>query len=419
MSATITILIGGLSLFLIGLGLLGTLLGVRGGLAGFSNTEIGLVMAGYYLGYIVGTTFGPILVQRVGHVRAFVSCAALATASALGFGLWVDIWAWFPLRGINGASVVGVYVVVESWLNAQTDNRQRGRVFGIYMMSTLLALALGQFLMLGWDPAGLELFAVAALFLVIGILPVAATRLREPSLEVGPAFSLGRLIAISPLGTMGAFGSGLVNGIFWGMTPLFAHALGFTAAGIAWLMSLTILGGVLFQWPVGYLSDRFDRRHVLILVAALAALLSAAAGWLVWQGTAGLLLVSFLYGGVMFSIYSLAVAHANDHLASADVLGATRGLLLVYGVGAIGGPLVAGPGMDLVGPVALPGISAVALLLLALFGLYRMSRRPAPPLEAQGEHVLLIRTSPVVLEMYAQAEDHERSEVAAPPTQGG
>ena len=225
MTSTIGILLGGLAIFLMGLGLLGTLLGVRGGLAGFSSTEIGLVMGGYYLGYILGTLLGPTLVRRVGHIRAFVFFAALATAAALACGLWVYPWAWLPLRVLNGSAVVGVYMVVESWLNSQTENRDRGRVFGIYMMTTLLALALGQFLTLAADPVALDLFVVAALLLVISVLPIAATRLREPLLETGTAFGLRRLLTISPLGTAGALGSGLLTGVFWGMTPAFAHAL--------------------------------------------------------------------------------------------------------------------------------------------------------------------------------------------------
>ena len=404
MRLTIFVLLGGLSVLLVGYGLLGTLLGVRSTLESFTSIETGGIMAGYYLGYILGTWRGPGIIASVGHIRAFAAFAALGSASTLAFGLFALPWAWFVLRVLSGASAVGLYMVVESWLNAQVSGDRRGRVFAIYMVATLLALATGQFLLLVYDPAGLAPFALATVLITLAIMPIAVTRVTEPAIGTHDHLPLRQLFRSSPLGAAGSLGAGFVNGAFWGMTAVFAAGIGLDEAAIAVLMSATIIGGAILQLPIGHLSDRHDRRTVLVLVSLLAAAAAAAAGYVVLEALPGLAVVAFLYGGLMFSVYAISVAHANDHLAPFQVLGATRGLLLLYGVGAIFGPLAGGLAMAWAGPVGLPFMSAATLVLLGAFGICRMVLRPAPPLEAQAEFVPLARTSPVVLEMHPQAE---------------
>ncbi len=402
MRITIVVLLGGLSILLIGMGLLGTLLGVRATLEAFSNAQTGIVMAGYYAGYIIGTLTGPGIVQRVGHIRTFAAFAAMAAVSTLLFGLLANPWIWFLLRVFNGASVVGLYMVVESWLNTKTPTDIRGRVFAIYMITTLLALAGGQFLLLVYDPATLAPFALATLLIVAAIIPIAVTRVAEPRIELHEQLPLTTLFALSPLGVAGVIGAGMVNGAFWGMTAVFGARIAMDEAAIAQLMSATIAGGALLQLPIGQLSDRHDRRVVLLLVSFAAAIAAAVAAFMVMQGGAGLTLVAFFYGGLMFSVYAISVAHTNDHLEPPQVLGATRGLLLLYGVGALFGPLLGGWIMDAVGAIGLPLFSSSVLLLLCLYGLYRMRRRSPLPLEQQAEFVPLARTSPVVMEMSPQ-----------------
>lgn len=404
MRSTIPVLIGGLSLLLVGYGLLGTLLGVRATLEAFSNIQAGSIMAGYYLGYVLGTWRGPGLVRRVGHIRAFAVFAALGSATTLLFGLFTNPWVWLGLRIASGISVVGLYMVVESWLNEQTSGARRGRVFAGYMISTLVALAAGQALLLVYDPATLASFVLAAVLITLAILPIAGTRVTEPRIGSEEHLALRRLFELSPLGAMGALGAGVVNGAFWGMTAVFASRIGLSEAAIAALMGATILGGALLQFPIGHLSDRHDRRTVLVLTSLAAAAAAAGAGYLVLSELRGLNIVAFLYGGLMFSVYAISVAHANDHLAPSQVLGATRGLLLLYGLGALIGPLAGGLVMDRAGPVGLPFMSATALTLLGVYGVYRMTRRAPPPVEEQAEFVPLARTSPVVLEMHPQAE---------------
>jgi MFS family permease len=404
MTPTILVLVGGLALLLVGVGLLGTLLGVRATLAAFGNLETGLIMSGYYVGYIAGTILVPRVIRNVGHIRCFSAFAALGATSSLAFGLLVHPWAWLLVRLVNGLCVLGLYMVVESWLNQQSSGPARGRVFAFYMMSTLVALGAGQFLLLAGDASGLDLFALAAILISLGVIPIALTRVDEPRIELGVSLPLVELFRLSPLGGVGAFGAGLVNGVFWGMAPVFGQQLALEEGSIALLMAATILGGALLQWPIGHLSDRVDRRVVLVLVSFATATAALGSAFIVVQGHPGLVASAFLYGGLMFSLYGISVAHANDQLAPAQVLEATRGLLLVYGLGALCGPVLGGVAMEGVGPVGLPVLSAAVAALLGLFGLYRMARRAAPPVAEQTEYVPLVRTTPVALEMHPDAD---------------
>jgi MFS family permease len=414
MTPTILVLLGGLSLILVGIGLLGTLLGVRATLASFADLEIGLIMAGYYAGYIAGTVLAPRLIRNVGHIRCFAAFAALASAATLGFGLLVNPYAWLGLRVLNGICVVGLYMVVESWINEQTAGPGRGRVFALHMMSTLVALALGQTLLLAGDSSSLTLFAFAAVLISLGVIPVAVTRVTEPRIDVSMRVRLPQLLRASPLGVMGALSAGTVNGAFWGMAPVFGQRLPLEEPQIVQLMSATIIGGALLQWPIGHLSDRLDRRIVLILTSLATATVALIAGYVVIEGQSGLIPYAFLYGGLMFSLYGISVAHTNDQLEQGQALEATRGLLLIYGIGALCGPVVAGLAMEGAGPVGLPAMSAATAGLLALFGLYRMARRPAPPVADQTGFVPLVRTSPVVLEMLPAADQSAEIDANTP-----
>lgn len=414
MTPTILILLAGLGILLAGVGLLGTLLGVRATTAAFGNLEIGLIMAGYYIGYVIGTLTAPRLIRRVGHVRCFASFASLAAAASLGFGLWVNPLAWLLLRILSGACVVGVYTVVESWLNEQSAGPSRGRIFSLYMMSTLMALGAGQFLLLAGDSTQLTLFALVAILISLGVVPIAITRVTEPRIDEIEPLGLRHLFQASPLGLAGALAAGIVNGGFWSMGPVFGQRIGLEESGIALLMSVTILGGVLLQWPIGHLSDRIDRRSVLILTSLATAIAATGISVIVTLGFSGLVASSFLYGGLMFALYSISVAHTTDHLEARQVLGATSGLLLVYGVGAFCGPILGGIAMEAFGPHGLSTLSAATAALLALFGLFRTTRRAAPAIEEQADFVSMARTSPVAMEMHPEADPEQEPDLFDP-----
>lgn len=405
----ISTLLVGMGILLGGNGLLGTLLGVRAGLEKFPETVTGGIMAAYFLAFIVGTFFCPAIIRRVGHIRAFAALAATGSAAAIMHALLVHPIAWGVLRVITGVCMVGLFMVMESWLNALAPNERRGRIFAAYTALNLAAMAAGQFFILAGDPLAFVPFALVAIFYSIAVVPVALTSVPEPAPVHVPHLHLHQLYAISPLGIIGTLVAGLAQGAFWGMGAVFAQGIGLSHAGIAVFMGATIIGGALLQWPIGRFSDHHDRRVVLTLVCFAGALSAIAALYCAELSMPGLLASAFVYGGFAFSVYSLSVSHVNDHLAPPEVLQATSGLLLVYGIGATVGPAVVGILMDILGPASLLGYLAAVLALLGLFGLYR-ARIGAPiPVETHAPFVPVVRTSQVALELDPRAESEPES----------
>lgn len=404
-------LLTGIGILLIGSGLFGTLLALRAGLAGFPDPVIGLVMSAYFVGFFAGTFFCPGLIRRVGHIRAFAMFATIAAVTAIVHVLLIEPVVWLILRVMTGACLVGIYTVIESWLNAQTPNERRGQVFAAYMAVTLLALAFGQVLITWADPSGFTLFGIASILLSLGLVPIAFTSVAQPPPVKTPRFSLRFLYATSPAAAAGALASGLVIGAFWGMGPVFAQRVGLDTAGIASFMTATILGGAALQWPIGHWSDRFDRRRVLALVAAAAsvfALISMAAAP---KSMAGLMVSTFVFGGLAFSVYSISVAHLNDHLRPEESLEGSSGLLMLHGIGAAVGPAAVGLLIAGFGPGSLPVYYAVTLLLLATFVLLRIRQAPPVAMEDHAAFTLMVRTSPEALVLLADTPD----EVSAAP----
>ena len=386
------------------MGALGTLLGVRAGLEHFGAPVTGAVMGAYFLGFIVGSYVCPPLLQRVGHIRAFAVMAAITTAVALMHGLVVHPVSWFALRVVNGTCMMGLYMSVESWLNAITPNERRGQVFAVYMATTFIAMGCGQYLLLAGDVTTLEPFVLAAIFLALGLVPIALTRIGQPTPVEVPRLSLKHLFAMAPLGVVGALCAGLTTGAFWGMGPLFGQRIGLSPAGIAAFMSAAIFGGALLQWPIGRLSDNNDRRLVLAVVCLGAVVAALFTYGLIQALPEALYVAAFIYGGFAFTIYSLCVAHTNDHMAKEQMLEATRSLLLLHGVGAVIGPALAGVLMEQLGPGSLPFYFAAVLTLLGIYALYR-SRLHIPVIPAERFQPMAGSTSQVVLEMDPRTEE--------------
>ena len=403
----ITTLLFGIGLMLAGNGLIGTLLGVRGQMEGFSSTTLGLIMAGYFTGFVAGTFIVPNIIRRIGHIRMFATLASICSITVLLHGLFVHPWLWFMVRAIAGVCVVGIYIVIESWLNEQTSNEQRGHIFSIYMTTTLIGLGVGQLLLLAGDIDTLHLFALGSVLMSMGLVPVALTNVSEPPLVESNRLGLAKLYAISPLGVVGAFFSGVSTGAFWGLGAVLAASLALGAGGIAGFMALTVLGGVLMMWPVGWLSDRFDRRTVLGWVCLASSLSALLALWLVRIDPIWLLAGGFAYGASAFSIYALSAAHTNDHVGPEHMLETTSALQLMYGCGAIVGPLTAGMLMQHIHPTALLAFMAFAAFIPAGFARYRMIVSPPVPAADQGDWVPQFATSPAALEMYLETDETE------------
>jgi len=399
---SIASLLFGFCVVLVGVSLLATSLGVRASVEQFPDAVTGLIMAGYFVGFIAGSFACPTIIRRIGHIRSFTAFAATAAAAAYSHDIFVHPLAWFVLRLITGIAIIGLYIVIESWINATTPNAMRGRVFAIYMTLTLLAVATGPYLILlkpGFS------FGIAAIMLCLGLLPIALTRVAEPLRVPSAHFHFKTLYQTSPLGMGGATMAGFANGAFFAMGAVFAHKIGLPDTYIALFMSVLVLGGAALQWPLGRLSDRGDRRVMLIAVSFTAALLASLA-YLLAERSHLLMLVSvFAYGGMTFATYPLSVAHVNDRLSSGEVLEATQGILLMYGFGAIGGPIVAGVTMELFGAKSLLLFFAASYLAMGLYSMYRKGVTAAVIEEEKTGFVPMARSSQAALEMHPQVEE--------------
>ncbi|NMM37220.1 MAG: MFS transporter [Glaciimonas sp.] len=392
-------LLSGVSMLIVGVGLLFSVLGLRSGLADFSGVVTGLIMSAYFAGFVVGTFICPVIIRRVGHIRAFAAMASIASTMPILHALWVDPWFWGLLRLLTGVCLVGLYIVIESWLNALAPNHLRGKVFAIYMSVNFVALALGQWLILVGDRLGFFSFAIVSVLFSFALLPITLIRVAEPKPVETPRMGLRELYKISPLGVAGALCSGLLNGAFYGMGAAYAQGVGFTTAGVATFMAVTILGGAIFQWPVGNFSDRHDRRLVMLWICIGSAVL-ASVGFLLSRASENSLIgLGALYGGLVFTLYGLNVAYVNDLIDSSILLEVASGLLLVHGVGSAIGPTLAGVLMDAFGAASLMLFFALVLGLFAMFISHRMKLFPEVPAADKSGYVVMNSSSPVVLQM--------------------
>ncbi len=389
----------GVGLLLVGVGLLFSVLGLRAGVAQFSSTTLGLVTSAYYAGFVAGTFACPILIRKVGHIRAFAAMASLASTMPILHALWIDPWFWGVLRFITGVCMVGLYIVIESWLNALAPNALRGRLFAVYMAVNFVALALGQWLILVGDRLGFVPFAMVSVMFSFALLPVTMTKVDEPAPVQAPKFSLRSLYDASPLGMAAAVASGLITGAFYGMGTVFGKAAGFSDAGVASFMAAAILGGAIFQWPVGIFSDRHDRRVVLLWVCVLGAGVTLLGFVLAHYAVDALLPLALVFGGLIFSMYGLGVAHVNDVIDSSRLVEFTGGLLLLHGVGAAIGPVLAGTVMDVAGPSSLMLFYAAVMGAMALYTVKRLRYFPPVPAEQKADFVAMGGGSQAVLQM--------------------
>ncbi|OCC24472.1 MFS transporter [Croceicoccus estronivorus] len=381
-------------MFMSGSGALPAVLGVRLDHAGYATPLIGLVGTSYFVGLTVGSVVILRLVGRVGHIRAFAVFVSLFSASALAYSIVQAIPLWIVLRFVDGFCVAGVFVCLESWLNDQAETERRGGTLAFYMMALYGGQALSQ-LLLSVEMGNPRLpFVIASLILSLTVIPVALTRMVAPATEDQQPFALRRLYAASPLGLVGAMATGLMLGAFYAMAAIHAQRIGMSNLAIASLIASVIAGGVILQWPLGRLSDRFDRRMVIVICFALTALICGAMTLVTDPGIFTFLGV--LFGGFAFALYPLCVAHTNDHLAANERTGATGGLILTYSAGAAVGPLASALAMTVAGPGGLYlFIGAVAALAFA-FGIWRQFVALPVPGEEQHSFQILPRTTPMI-----------------------
>ena len=360
-------------------GINGLILPVRGTLEGFSTLSLGLLGTGWAVGYIAGCYFSPRLVARVGHVRAFSVLSSAAAIALLMSLVLMDAAAWIVLRAISGFCFAGAAMIVESWLSDRAGPSSRGRIFGIYTMVNLVAVTGGQLSLTLGDTTGFLFFALGAVFYCLALIPTAVSSSETPAPLVNVRIDLGSLWRLSPVALFGVFFVGIANSAFGTLSAVYSNAVGLDLTAIALFASIPILAGAVSQVPIGYLSDRFDRRGVLAGIAALAIVADILFLAVAPVSAAANLAFVALFGAMVFAMYPVILAHANDHAAPGQAIQVSGGLLMVYGMGSIIGPLVAGIGMASVGPSGLFATSLVAHVVLLVFTLWRMRvRAPVP-----------------------------------------
>ena len=372
---------------MLGDGLQGTLLAVRASLEQFPIEVTGLIMSVFSVGFLAGSLFAPRIVVRVGHIRVFAALASLASAAILVHAVFVHPLTWGALRLISGFCFAGIYVVAESWLNDRATNETRGQLLSIYMLITYVGVALGQLLLNIADPLGYGLFILGSVLISIALVPLLLSAGPAPHFQTLSPINIKELFQISPLGVVGALCEGTASAAFFAMGPVYATAIGYSLSEVSFFMTAGVVGCIVLQWPVGRLSDRYDRRLILTLTTFCAAAVALIGATVSTSSFVEQLALIALFGGLSLPLYSVCIAHANDFLEPHEMVAASGGLVLASGIGAVIGPLAIAITMKNFGSVGFFWFLAGIHALLGLFAIYRMIKRPSKPLEEQGPHI--------------------------------
>lgn len=399
--AAVRSLLAGGGAFIVGNSLLGIVLPLRMAAGDYPVMLIGLVMAAYYAGLAAGGLHGKRIILWVGHIRAFAAFAAVLATATLAYPVAFTAPAWVVLRLVNGFCIAGLIATIESWLNDRSSNETRGRVLGLYMMTTYIAVASGQMLAGIADVEGYGPFMLAAALMTLSLVPVALTSLGAPALAGHRRLDMRTLYAGSPVGVIGAGVAGMLIGSFYGLGVVFAREVGLDVAKAALFMTMVVVGGFVFQWPVGMLADRLDRRIVLVLV-----LVTVALAWtlLAFASAAALALptrfgLAIVFGGAISSVYPLCVAQTFDRLDRKHYVSAAGRLLMIHATAAMVGPLLTSTVMAAYGPYSFFAFESVLAVAFAVFVGYRAWRRPPTPADQKEPFLAVPDVTPIAAEL--------------------
>ena len=403
----------GMMLLMVGNGMQGTLLGIRGEIEGFSTYEMSFVMSAYFVGFLGGSRLAPEMIRRVGHVRVFAALASFISAVLILYPTLAEPWAWVLGRVLIGFCFSGVYVTAESWLNNAATNESRGQALSLYMMVQMIGIVSAQGLLMVADPSGYVLFVIPSVLVSISFAPILLSISPTPAFETTKPMSLRELYHISPLGMVGMV---LLGGIFaaqFGMSAVYASKAGLSLRELAIFVASFYVGATVFQYPLGWISDRMDRR-VLIMFVAVGGGAGAVIGWIFGDSYPMLLLAAVIVGGTTNPLYSLLIAHTNDFLETDDMAAASGGLVFVNGLGAIAGPVATGWMMEVFGPPGYFGFLTLILVATGGYAAYRTTRRASPSVEDTSVYAPVMPTaSPVageVAQEYAIETQQEEEE---------
>ena len=400
----------GVFMLMIGNGLQGTLLGLRGELEGFSTFAMSIVMSAYFVGFLFASRAVPELIRRVGHVRVFAALGSTISAILILYPALTEPWAWTMGRLCIGFCFCGVYVTAESWLNDSTDNANRGKALSLYMITQMAGIVLAQYIVVLGDVSGFVLFIIPSVLVSMSFAPILLSIRPTPAFETTKPLSIKRLIEASPLACMGMF---LLGGIFaaqFGMSAVFGIRAGLSVPQISFMVSAIYTAALLAQFPIGWLSDRMDRRRLILALAVMGGLGALIPTFI--STFPAFVLGAALIGAASNPLYALLLAYANDYLDRDDMAAASGGFLFINGVGAISGPLIVGFAMDTVGPQGYWGYMAILMISLAVYAVYRMTQRSTgTPVEDTVAYApILASATPVALEVaqevYIEAEEN-------------
>ena len=389
------------------LGLLATFLSLRLTIEGFSTQITGIILTSYFIGAVVGTFYCGRLIRSVGHIRSFSAFAALATAMIMLHGCYMSAIAWAVFRFFCGIATIGLFMVIESWLNECTQPQTRGRVFSIYMVMGYLGSGVGQQLLNLGEVKDQTLFFVIGFLLVSCTIPIAVTHSIHPELPEVEPVRLKSILQKAPMGMLGCFTAGLMNSSFYTMGPVFCHQINLSVSQLSYFMTITVLGGLLLQWPVGSFSDRFDRSVVIPILGGLFAVISGLM-IVAAQSSFGILMAaSAVFGGLMFTIYPSAVARAHDLFEPKDVVNVSSALLLFFGIGAVIGPIASSTAIELLDSpygfyIFFSGASAIYAVVSFL--LRQMEIAQIIPVEEQVDFMIMKHTSQMALQIDPRSE---------------
>ncbi|MTH64965.1 MFS transporter [Paracoccus shanxieyensis] len=402
----------GILLLMVGNGMQGTLLGIRGKIEGISTTHMSVVMASYFGGFLLGSRVVPNMIQKVGHVRVFAALGSIISSVLILYAFAPHWIAWAVMRLLIGFCFSGVYITAESWLNASARNETRGQAMSAYMIVQMLGIIAAQLLMNTADPAGYLLFLIPSLLVSVSFLPILLSRQPAPQFSTIKPMSFAALFRVSPLGCVGIFLMGGVFSAIFGMASVWGSIKGLSVTEISAFVAAIYAGGLVLQYPIGWMSDHSDRR-LIVMGLSLVGFVVALITFFVQPGIWGLIATAAIVGGVANPVYSLLLAYTNDFLDQSDMAAASAGLLFINGVGAISGPLIVGWLMSMMGPDGFWAYLAALLLLLAAYAGWRRTRRPAP---AHDQSFAIIAPSATPLAVEAALENAGSDDAGAKPS---
>lgn len=389
-------LLMGVMLLMVGNGIQGTLLGIRGNLEGFTTYQLSYVMAAYFLGFLFGSWAAPRMIRRVGHVRVFAALGSFISAILVIYPVYPDWIVWTLLRVFAGFCFSGIYITAESWINNTASNETRGQALSAYMIVQMIGIIASQILLNLPDPSGFALFILPSVLVSLAFMPLLLAPTPAPAFDSTRRLSFRRLFVISPLGCAGMLLTGGVFSAMFGMASVWGAQEGLTLGQISIFVGALYVGGLVLQYPIGWASDRMDRRKLIMGLSAAAALVMAVAAFAPLPFPA-YVAVAVLLGGITNPVYALLIAHTNDFLSREQMAGASAGLIFLNGFGAIFGPTSTGWVMEQVGPSGFFLFIGLLYAALAGYALYRMTRRAAPA--ASGAFRTVTPTaSPVAVE---------------------